>query len=134
MLKPNNSLVVDSHLACTPLILFLLQEYLRVLIGFPEYLNYLLKFKAFLTCIYRTYTQVLMSITIAKQVEPYTRNSHDNACIVGTKIHLYYNDRLIRATKNEPRLMSNYNLDETKLRIFLLLADNQACEKEYAAK
>ena len=72
-----------------------------------------------------------MSITIAKQVEPYTRNS---ACIVGTKIYLYYNDRLMRATKNEPRLMSNYNLDETKLRIFLLLADNQACEKEYAAK
>jgi len=72
-----------------------------------------------------------MSITIANQVEPYTRNSHDNACIVGTKIPPYYNDRLMRATKNEPRLMSNY---ETKLRIFLLLADNQACEKEYAAK
>src|SRR5690242_21856452 len=114
MLKPNNSLVVGSHLACTPLILFLLQESLPVLIGFPEYLNYLLKFKAFLTCIYRTYTQVLMSITIAKQVEPYTRNSHDNACIVRTKIPIYYNDRLMRATKNEPRLMSNYNLDETK--------------------
>ena len=48
--------------------------------------------------------------------------------------HLYYNDRLMRATKNEPRFMSNYNLDETKLRIFLLLADNQAREKEYAAK
>ena len=76
-----------------------------------------------------------MSITIAKQIETYSRNSHDNACIVGTKIHLcYIESRLMRATKNQPRFMLKYKLDETKLVIFLLLVYNQACEKEYAAK
>ena len=74
-------------------------------------------------------------ITIAKQIEPYSANSHVNACIVGTEIHLYYVEScLLGATKNEPRFMLKYNLDVTNFLISLLLVYNQASEKEYAAQ
>jgi hypothetical protein len=45
---------------------------------------------------------MLMSITIAKQIELRSRNFHDEACIVGTKFHL-------------SDMSSVYNIDETKL-------------------
>ena len=42
-----------------------------------------------------------MSTTIAKQIEPYSGNSHNDTYVVGTKIHLYYIEScLIGATKN----------------------------------
>jgi hypothetical protein len=60
--------------------------------------------------------KILMSITIAKQIEQHSGNSHDDACIVGTTIHLYHIESCIMgATENEPPFMLKYNLDETKL-------------------
>ena len=60
--------------------------------------------------------KILMSITIAKQIEPHSGNPHDNTCIFGTKIHLYYIESCVMgATENEPRFMLKYNLDEAKL-------------------